>query len=276
MPSSMRDIEPLDMTSKLIARMISAQGKVAEPWCEWWWCLLLSHLCIYFCWSGVSFGGLRSFCRNPTCAVHIVGCQLRSWSCLCLLMLWFMPRLKDDALICATPPCSLMGPACASVHRRSLSNPLGDVRRFKIRLSNRIWANFAAGFIPQNLFWLFFAGCSSQWVALAFSWFCSCILVYIQEHWSTQGTDLNANECCDLVLQLAVSAEALCLQLALTVRRRLRVVIEHPKGSWAFKLGCMMLVGQSLGLFPGLLLQDSFEDPGWNKHLWRNYDEQGI
>ena len=40
--------------------------------------------------------------------------------------------------------CSLHGPACQSVHRRSARNPEGNLSNFKVRLSNRIWANFAA------------------------------------------------------------------------------------------------------------------------------------
>ena len=54
-------------------------------------------------------------------------------------------RLTDEGLIVAAPPCSMFGPACSSVHRRSLSAPQGDLRNFKVRLSNRIWMNFVTG-----------------------------------------------------------------------------------------------------------------------------------
>ncbi|CAK9027613.1 unnamed protein product [Durusdinium trenchii] len=52
--------------------------------------------------------------------------------------------LTDSALICAAPPCSMYGPACASVHRRSNDNVLGDLSNFKVRLARRIWVNFAS------------------------------------------------------------------------------------------------------------------------------------
>jgi hypothetical protein len=54
-------------------------------------------------------------------------------------------RIKRQGLLVGAPPCSLLGPACSSVHRRSVAKPLGDISRWKVRLSNRIWFNFVAG-----------------------------------------------------------------------------------------------------------------------------------
>lgn len=45
----------------------------------------------------------------------------------------------------AAPPCSLYGPACSSVHKRSRTNVRGDLANFKVRLARRIWTNFVAG-----------------------------------------------------------------------------------------------------------------------------------
>ena len=55
-----------------------------------------------------------------------------------------MLRLRDQALIMAAPPCSLYGPACSSVHKRTADRPEGDQRVFKVRLAHRIWANMVA------------------------------------------------------------------------------------------------------------------------------------
>lgn len=54
------------------------------------------------------------------------------------------PRLRDDGFICAAPPCSLFGPACASVHKRNWHNVEGDKKVFKVRLANRVWKNFVS------------------------------------------------------------------------------------------------------------------------------------
>ena len=51
--------------------------------------------------------------------------------------------MHDDGIIVSAPPCSLMGPACASVHCRSVDFPEGDLSNFKVRLSQRIWLNWA-------------------------------------------------------------------------------------------------------------------------------------
>ena len=54
-------------------------------------------------------------------------------------------RLHDNALVTLAPPCSLMGPACSSVHKRKAACPQGDLNVWKVRLSNRIFANMATG-----------------------------------------------------------------------------------------------------------------------------------
>lgn len=45
--------------------------------------------------------------------------------------------------IVAAPPCSLYGPCCSSVHKRTKQNVLGNLKNFKVRLARRIWVNFA-------------------------------------------------------------------------------------------------------------------------------------
>ena len=54
------------------------------------------------------------------------------------------PRLHDTAAVVAAPPCSLYGPASASVHQRSLAQPEGNLNNYKVRLARRIWINMAA------------------------------------------------------------------------------------------------------------------------------------
>lgn len=54
-------------------------------------------------------------------------------------------RLHDNALVTLAPPCSLMGPACSSVHKRTAARPQGDLTVWKVRLAQRIFANMATG-----------------------------------------------------------------------------------------------------------------------------------
>lgn len=51
-------------------------------------------------------------------------------------------RIVDYGLIMAGPPCSLMTGASSSVHMRRAWRLWGDVSRYKVRLSNRVWLNF--------------------------------------------------------------------------------------------------------------------------------------
>lgn len=51
-------------------------------------------------------------------------------------------QLFSDGVALAAPPCSLYGPACSSVHKRSRTNVRGDLSNFKVRLARRIWNNF--------------------------------------------------------------------------------------------------------------------------------------
>ena len=51
-------------------------------------------------------------------------------------------RIVDHGLIMAGPPCSLMTGASSSVHMRRTWRLWGDVSRYKVRLSNRVWLNF--------------------------------------------------------------------------------------------------------------------------------------
>lgn len=52
-------------------------------------------------------------------------------------------RLDRRGIVIAAPPCSLYGPCCASVHRRSHANVRGNMDNFKVRLAWRIWTSFA-------------------------------------------------------------------------------------------------------------------------------------
>ena len=53
-------------------------------------------------------------------------------------------RLFPDGIALSAPPCSLYGPACASVHKRSFANVRGDLGNFKVRLARTIWCNFVS------------------------------------------------------------------------------------------------------------------------------------
>lgn len=53
-------------------------------------------------------------------------------------------QLVPRGLLVAGPPCSLYVGACISVHQRTMERPEGNTANFKVRLSNRIWRNFAA------------------------------------------------------------------------------------------------------------------------------------
>ena len=55
-----------------------------------------------------------------------------------------LPRLDPHGIVIAAPPCSMYGPACSSIHKRSLKNPRGDMNNFKVRLAWRIWTSFAS------------------------------------------------------------------------------------------------------------------------------------
>ena len=72
------------------------------------------------------------------------GLHATSFPRLALLGQFCNVRLCNDAWIILAPPCSLMGPACSSIHQRSLEHPEGDLGRYKVRLAQRIWSNMAA------------------------------------------------------------------------------------------------------------------------------------
>ena len=55
------------------------------------------------------------------------------------------PRLRTNGILVCAPPCSLMVAACQSVHQRTLANPEGNQKNFKVRLSRRIWLNMVTG-----------------------------------------------------------------------------------------------------------------------------------
>ena len=84
---------------------------------------------------------------TPFCRVWALGRHF-------VVILWSL-RLRDNAFICTAPPCSLMGPACASVHRRTWDAPQGDLKNFKVRLSNRIFMNMALRIEQKQLFHFF-------------------------------------------------------------------------------------------------------------------------
>ena len=86
------------------------------------------------------------------CCIILIHIVSRCIPCFCNISHWWHPiwinldqsglRLADRALIVAAPPCSLFGPACSSIHRRSLLQPEGDLNNFKVRLARRIWLSF--------------------------------------------------------------------------------------------------------------------------------------
>ena len=80
-------------------------------------------VCIILHWILYIFPMLYFFnIWTPFCRVWALGRHF-------VVILWSL-RLRDNAFICAAPPCSLMGPACASVHRRTWDAPQGDLKNF--------------------------------------------------------------------------------------------------------------------------------------------------
>lgn len=110
------------------------------------WTLKVSdhaHIClhVYTCVRHWDYYGLYvcHICsatpRVPCCLVAF-GCAHPFPCCS------FFFRLFTDGLAVAGPPCSLYGPAAASVHRRTKANVLGNLDNFKVRLARRIWVNW--------------------------------------------------------------------------------------------------------------------------------------
>ena len=152
--------------------------------------ILFATFCICLMWGIV----LASF-GDPPCRGHM------------------MPhdRLKDGAALVAGPPCSLMVNACVSVHKRAADNLRGDESNFKVRLSNRIWENFAPLLSARFFFFLCF------WMCLdSFQWSNLGTLGIPARHWLAH-------------------AEATLCKVLVRVNRRVHFIIEQPAQSWAFK-----------------------------------------
>ena len=86
----------------------------------------------------------RQFVETPFQCTFLVTHYFSLFFSISYYCIFAFPRLTNSALVVAAPPCSLYGPACASVHRRSASNPMADLKVFKVRLARRIWLNFVA------------------------------------------------------------------------------------------------------------------------------------
>ena len=82
------------------------------------------------------------------------------------------PRLQDDGLLMCGPPCSMFGPASSSIHRRSVDMPEGDLSRWKVRLSNRIWGNFVTRKQQMKHLGLFFSVKQRGNMLLQNAWAC--------------------------------------------------------------------------------------------------------
>ena len=66
--------------------------------------------------------------------------SMKEWQGFQLLVC--IGRLVQRGLVVSAPPCSLYGPCCSSIHRRSTANPYGDMSNYKVRLARLIWSNF--------------------------------------------------------------------------------------------------------------------------------------
>lgn len=144
--------------------------------------------------------------------------------------------MVDSGLVVAQPPCSLMGPACQSVHKRSKANPAGDQSNYKVRLSQRIWLNtvpfqvamdFLKRIVPR----------SSTFHMRRYRWlrcyvFCCCF-------WMFLGDGVGRAD------------KAVCIQLLFDARPSLFLIIEQPSGSWAYKQEFMLQLAAALNLSLG-------------------------
>ena len=86
---------------------------------------------------------------------------------------WWESRLAEHALCFAGPPCSLHVSASQSVHCRCETRLLGNQCNFKVRLSNRIWRNFASRlykiWVPENFKFPKFISSVSDFLYLSIS-----------------------------------------------------------------------------------------------------------
>ena len=140
-------------------------------------------------------------------------------------------RLAPKAICMSGPPCSLHVSACQSVHKRAEGRLLGDTRNFRVRLANRIWANFVPGL-----------------------WFKTT------QHISTPCKTI-WNQCILMRISFCSRVEAEFLRAILT--RDVLIAIEQPASSWAFRAHLqeiIILANLWLGLtvFKGLSFECSF------------------
>ena len=131
----------------------------------------------------------RQFVETPFQCTFLVTHYFSLFFSISYYCIFVFPRLTNSALVVAAPPCSLYGPACASVHRRSASNPMGDLKVFKVRLARRIWLNFVARTKKEVQLYIYTYYLFSYVLLYIYSIGCSMIIHYIMHH-IVQGRQL--------------------------------------------------------------------------------------
>ena len=181
-------------------------------------------------------------------------------------------RLLPGGTVVAGPPCSLHIGASSSVHQRSMFRPRGNSLNFKVRLSNRIWDNFAPWLHRKRLrvwsglkmFALFSqyshsGDVDSIWMHLdmfglqldiEIQW--NALYIYISKSCEALGysTDMHRpNWQARKPIQLS---KAIAIRILMVAGRGLFYVIEQPAQSWAFKQAYMRDIRDLGGLFLAL------------------------
>ena len=104
-------------------------------------------------------------------------------------MLSLLLTIVPNGISVWAPPCSLFVWLSSSIHRRSMANPLGDVRQFLVRLGNCIAKNAATAMRAQLKFrsdtfciaeqpkgsWMFKC---PWWVSLSYGFYLQKTLTY--------------------------------------------------------------------------------------------------
>lgn len=144
----------------------------------------------------------------------------------------------------ASPPCSLLGPACASVHKRCAENPEGDQSRYKVRLCQRIWKNFVA--------WSQECRNSIQ-EAQVESKMEHTRTYYLQNAVYFYMTLQNDVVCSveESTHAYTCALEACFLELLHNFKPSLYIVIEQPSGSWGYKQPFMQDITSLLSMLRG-------------------------
>ena len=141
------------MTSNLIAVMIWQARPASINYCRWALSVLAANLRLKTVeegWRRIESKKILGILRD------FVFLRINfHWSSMIILLSFIISdflsvRLRDGALVCAGPPCSLFIGASSSVHMRRDWRLEGNTGVFKVRLANRIWQKFVSWNIVQH------------------------------------------------------------------------------------------------------------------------------